>query len=379
MVVGHAEAALGDLEGGTLRRAAGAEHRPDVSEDDLLAALSHAFPDHAFIIDADGTYLDELLGIRSVELFSHGELVGRDVHDVLGDDAADDVVTAVRAATATGEVQRLEYSADDADGGTRYEARVAPLPDAGHTDTAVLVARDVTERYERERDLRRQNERLEEFASIVSHDLRNPLNTAAGFLELLAEDVDDERVDRIATAHERMATLIDDLLSLAQDGRAVTDARQVDLGVTARRAWETVSADGGLEVVGTTTIRADPGRFRQVLENLIRNAVDHASPVPTVRVGPLPDDDGFFVADDGPGIANDEREAVFETGYTSIPGGTGLGLAIVERVADAHGWSVDVREAEAGGARFEFRGVEVVDRSDDGNLLGDRGEGADAE
>ena len=360
LVVGHAEAALSDVEGGTLRRAATADRRPDVSEDDLLAALSHAFPDHAFILDRRGTYLDVLLGIRSVELLSRGELVGQNVREVHDADVADRIVSAIETATDTGEVQHIEYAAGRPDVRVRYEGRIAPLPDERGPRTAVLVARDVTERYEREHDLRRQNERLEEFAAIVSHDLRNPLNTAAGFLELLAEDVDDERIDRIASAHDRMSTLIEDLLALARDGRAVTDARPVDLRTAANQAWDTVSPGGTLEVTGTTTVRADPNRFRQVLENLLRNAVDHAAPDPTVRVGPLPDGDGFYVADDGPGIPDAERDDVFETGYTSVAGGTGLGLAIVARVAEAHGWTVDAREADGGGARFEFRGVELV-------------------
>ena len=366
MLVGHAEVALADVEGGTLRRAATADVRPDVPEEELLAALSHAFPDSAFILDEDGTFLDVLLGIRTIELRPQEELVGRNVGDVHDGGEADRIVSAIRAAIGTGDVQRVEYSAGERGERAHFEGRVAPLPTDDGRPAAVLIARDVTRRHERERDLRRQNERLEEFAAIVSHDLRNPLNTATGFLELLSEDVADERLDRIAAAHDRMAALIEDLLALARNGRRVTDAAPVDLRTAAERAWTTVSPDGTLEVTGTATVRADPARFRQVLENLVRNAADHAAPHPTVTVGPLADGEGFYVADDGPGIPGNERSEVFETGYTSVPGGTGLGLAIVERAAEAHGWTVEVREGEDGGARFEFRGVDVIDdgRSD---------------
>jgi signal transduction histidine kinase len=75
----------------------------------------------------------------------------------------------------------------------------------------------------------------------------------------------------------------------------------------------------------------------------------------TVRVGRLDDREGFYVADDGPGIPPAERGSVFEQGYTSQEEGTGLGLAIVERIADAHGWAVAVTESDAGGSRFEIR------------------------
>ncbi|OYR87860.1 hypothetical protein DJ71_05250, partial [Halorubrum sp. E3] len=71
------------------------------------------------------------------------------------------------------------------------------------------------------------------------------------------------------------------------------------------------------------------------------------------------DGDGFYVADDGPGIDPADREAVFEAGVTSDPDGTGFGLKIVGEVAEAHGWTVELAESETGGTRFEFRGVEV--------------------
>ncbi len=80
-----------------------------------------------------------------------------------------------------------------------------------------------------------------------------------------------------------------------------------------------------------------------------------------MTVGALPDDDGFYVADDGVGIAPERRVEVFEAGHPTAGSGTGLGLRIVEQVATAHDWTVDLTESADGGARFEFRGVEVVD------------------
>jgi signal transduction histidine kinase len=72
-------------------------------------------------------------------------------------------------------------------------------------------------------------------------------------------------------------------------------------------------------------------------------------------------DDGFYVADTGPGIPESDREQIFEAGYSTNEGGTGFGLRIVEQIADAHGWEVTVTESEHGGTRFEFSGVEFVD------------------
>jgi signal transduction histidine kinase len=69
---------------------------------------------------------------------------------------------------------------------------------------------------------------------------------------------------------------------------------------------------------------------------------------------------GFYVEDSGPGIPPEKRDEVFEQGYSGDTG-TGLGLAIVGRITEAHDWSVDIRESPEGGARFEFRGVELVE------------------
>jgi signal transduction histidine kinase len=80
----------------------------------------------------------------------------------------------------------------------------------------------------------------------------------------------------------------------------------------------------------------------------------------TVTVGSL--EEGFYVEDDGPGVPEAEREDVFDAGYTTSDTGTGFGLSIVHEIATAHGWEVSVTESDAGGARFEFRGVETPRR-----------------
>jgi len=223
----------------------------------------------------------------------------------------------------------------------------------------VLLGRyDVLHREDHRRQ-RREARRLEEFASIVSHDLRNPLQVAEGHLELAAEDCDSEHVEAASRTLDRMHRLVDDLLALATEGEGTLEIESVDLADLADRCWETVQSKGGrLETRTAGTIRADPDRLQQLLENLLGNAVGHAGPDVTVTVGTTAE--GFFVADDGPGIPADDRESVFEWGYTTAEEGTGYGLAIVEAIASTHGWDVRVTDGEAGGARFEFTGVEAA-------------------
>ncbi|ERH13487.1 MAG: signal transduction histidine kinase [halophilic archaeon J07HB67] len=191
-------------------------------------------------------------------------------------------------------------------------------------------------------------------ASVVSHDLRNPLDVAKAHLQVARETGSAERLATVADAHDRMERIIDDVLTLSRVGDPTR--RAVDVAAAARAAWDSV-ATGDAEFLAepVPTARADPNTVERLFENLFRNATEHAGPAPTVRLGPVAD--GFYVADDGPGIPPAEREQVFQSGYTVDGTGTGLGLAIVGRIVAAHGWEVAVTEADGGGARVEVRGL----------------------
>jgi PAS domain S-box-containing protein len=244
---------------------------------------------------------------------------------------------------------------------------------AGNVAAALEQVEQTEQLRARERELERQNERLEEFASVVSHDLRNPLQVAEGRLELLRDETESEQVDAIEGALDRMDALLEDILTLAREGDEVSGMEPVEFGPLCEACWQHVeTGTATLEVESDGTIRADRSRLQQLIENLVRNAVEHGSTSPasqtqqdaverggegvTVTVGTL--EDGFYVADDGPGIPPEEREAAFEAGYSTAEEGTGFGLSIVEEIAEAHGWSVRIVESEAGGARFEVTAVE---------------------
>jgi signal transduction histidine kinase len=271
----------------------------------------------------------------------------------------------------------------DASDGTRFlDARSRRLERAGAHVGWVVVLRDVTDRRRRQQELERTNERLDQFASIVSHDLRNPLTVATGYLDLLDDeyDGDDDYVDRIDGALARMEQIVEDTLALARQGRAVSDPEWVGLDSLAREAWggvETADATLACDVDGVR-IRCDPERVRHVFENLFRNAVEHGGDDVDVHLGRLAD--GFSVEDDGPGIPHDDRDRLFEPGHTTADGGSGFGLAIVETVVEAHDWRVSATDGPTGGARFEITGVDVDTRVDDHAPVGaDSTADADAE
>lgn len=188
---------------------------------------------------------------------------------------------------------------------------------------AELTRRQATEQ------LQQQNEQLEEFANVVSHDLRNPLNVAQGRLELAQGEYDSEHLNAIGKAHARMEALIEDLLTLARDGHEVTEFTAVDLSALIDNCWAAVETNGAALVTDTDrTVQADRSRLKQLFENLIRNAVEHGGDDVTVTIGAF--ENGFYIADDGPGIPQAKRDDIFEVGFSTNTGGTGFGLSIVK-------------------------------------------------
>ena len=317
--------------------------------------------------------------------FGYDDAAGASLTELIvpDDDRADATDRWLRADSDGVEVQRLTA---DGERRTFLFRSVVATRERG-TVEGYGIYTDITERTRRERQLELQNEQLERFASVVSHDLRNPLQVADAQLGLALRSTDDpELVDYIQAvddAHDRMERLIDDLLTLARQGRVVDETDPVALDGVARRAWTVVSGpEADFRFDGADArIEADKPRLRQLLENLFRNAVEHGSTTGrsaaddavTVRVGLLDEQSGFYVEDDGPGIPEGEREQVFDHGYSTAQDGTGFGLAIVKAIADAHGWSVRVtdsrvggesaagREAGRSGARFEVTGVETAE------------------
>lgn len=315
-------------------------------------ALINGMNDTAWVLDIDGTIL--AVNDAAVETmgYSREELRSMTPHDFDVSLDADELSELIETMPADG-IQVFETVHETKDG-ERIPVEISSSLIPYHGDTVVLsIARDISDRKERE-------EQLERFASIVSHDLRNPLNVAQGYLESAREEDDSEHLEQVARAHERMAALVDDLLALSRAGARIGDVESVDLEATIDRCWQNVAtANATVRTNVDRTVRADPTRLAQLLENLFRNAVEHGGDEVSITVGER--SDGFYVADDGPGIAEQEREDVFRDGYSTAAEGTGFGLSIVEQVADAHGWSVTVSDSERDGARFDVVGLGSAD------------------
>ena len=310
--------------------------------------------DTAQVIGADGSFLQ--VNDAAVERtgYSRSELLSMRVEDI---DPTIEEADEVKLDTDTyDDGVRVFETVHETKDGERFPVEVSSSTVSYRGETARLsLARDITERKRRER-------RMDEFVSMVSHDLRNPPNVARGRVELAQDEHPSDHLDRADEAHARTEELIDDLLALARDDTAATDPEPIDLGSFVRGCWRNVATgDATLRVECGRTILADRSRFRRLVENLLSNATEHGGSSVTVTLGALDDDMGVYVADDGPGIAADRREGVFEVGHTTRPDGTGFGLQIVAQVVEEHGWELRLTDGVDGGARFEITGIEFVE------------------
>jgi len=343
----------------------------------IVVATLETLPTQLAVLDSDG---DIQYTNRAWERFGRENdapgdtsMVGENYLAVC--DATDDPdsTTAARGIRSVLSGERdefaFEYPCHSPDEQRWFLMRATGFEHAGEPH-ALVMHLNITERKLAELSVEEQNQQLETVASILSHDLRNPLTVALGRAGMLDEaGTDHENVESLTASLERMETIIGDALMLTR-GRDVEDTEPVTLRETARDAWSHVdTGDSTLDVAGNiegAVVAADRSLLMQLLENLFRNAVEHAGETVTVTVETVGDGDGrgFAVADDGPGIPEEEREHVFDVGHTTDGGGTGMGLAIVELIAEAHGWDVTVGESGTGGARFAVTGVETIPTPD---------------
>jgi PAS domain S-box-containing protein len=341
---------------------------PEPTPIDHAESIVNALGDGAYVLDADrnrvfvNDRLREVTGFDEAVL--HAKHPERLVEEGYWSAEAGERYRATVERVLAGETDdaRVHVTTTLGDGSdVTTETRLTPIERDGAVVGLVGVIRDVTERVERERDLERLNDRLERLAGFLSHDLRNPLSVAQGYLRLVRETGETDRLDPAEEALSRIEALIDDALVMVRDPEVIDlGTEPVDLGDLAADCWS--SGDFGAPPEGAELVVDDPGPvradrdlLRRAIGNLIGNALDHAGEAPTVRVGV--GDRGVYVADDGPGVPAADRDAVAEFGVTN-DGGTGIGLAIVERVAVAHGWSVDLGESPSGGFEATLVGAE---------------------
>ncbi|MFC7215825.1 PAS domain S-box protein [Saliphagus sp. GCM10025334] len=321
----------------------------------------------------DGIYLVDEDGYFTLVNSAYCEMVGYDREELLGSHVSlvVDEETVERAYNyqeqmvmdEEQEEESVTFEADvhTADGKTiRAEASFAIIRDDGEYER-VGVVRDVTERNKREQQLAEQNERLDRFAGMLAHELRNPVSIGQIYSRELPTETKPEVKEYITEAFDRIEDIIDAMLVITRGSDALSEPTPVSVLETAQETWSEVDApEARMEVTVNQMIEADSTYLRHLFRNLFENAVNHGGADVTITVGDLPT--GFFVADDGVGIPPADRDEIFDEGYTtaSTGPGMGLGLTFVKELADVYGWTCSVTKSETGGARFEFENVSMT-------------------
>lgn len=257
--------------------------------------------------------------------------------------------------------------ASDVHDGRRFHAAIMRDVSARHAAASELQAAL--------RELERSNAELQQFASVASHDLHEPLRIVDGYLGLLrrrtAGQLDDtsvEFIDNAVGAVGRMQTLIDDLLRYARAGAGTAGAAEVDLAEVAGEALARIAASveaagAHVELGELPVVHGDASLLRQVLQNLLANAVKfrREDRTPHVRVGARRLDDAWeiSVVDNGIGVDDDAARRIFAMfgrgrGAGRDRAGSGIGLALCKRAVEAHGGVIRVLHAPDGGSDFRF-------------------------
>jgi PAS domain S-box-containing protein len=340
----------------------------------LDGAIIDAASEAIVAVDADGFVIRANHAAANLLGCVSQDLAGRPAAVAFGA-AAPDIERVARALAGGHRLAECEVSLTRRDGRTlRAHLAASPLPLAGATGQ-VLVMHDVSERCEREDELRRANGELEHCVNALAHDLRSPLVALLGFSRLLRQDygqnLDDTGthfLDRIEQAGRTMEGLIHDLLELSRIGQpgerpSMVDPRAVLLQLHAELKPR-------LEEAGITLLLPDPPpplvfcdrtRLYQLFSNLIGNAVDHmgetSDPCIEVRVTETQEGHQIEVRDNGRGIPPEHHERIFEV-FQSLSWrrdgrrGTGIGLAIVKKIAESRGGRAWVESAPGAGSRF---------------------------
>jgi signal transduction histidine kinase/HAMP domain-containing protein len=305
---------------------------------------------------------------RALALLAPGTqtLAGQSVTELLRDEeAVAGLVAAVLAGEAAPLASECALAGGPLAGGRLVAATASRLEQGGEWSGVILAVSDVTDLRALESKVRR-HERLAGLGSMAAgllHEVRNPLSSMTLYLDLLKtftlEGEGQEILERATAEASRLDRFLKDFQIFA--GLRPLRLQWIDVPTVVESAMDGLVAEELARVVRTPGVRAavhaDPGLLAHAIRNLVVNGLQAAAPEGLVTV--KAEQEGgmvlITVSDDGPGIAEEKRERIFDPLFTTKSSGSGLGLTIVQRVAEAHGATVEVRNRPEGGAVFVLR------------------------
>jgi PAS domain S-box-containing protein len=345
-----------------------------------LAFILDATPDAVLAIDRLGFVTSANAAAGRILGRPHRELIDRPLRQFVKESKSATRIAEVMAARGAVDCEEIEITR--ADGLRAWLSISARRHEFARTDSTsttetIVVIRDVTARHLASEALVRKNEELENCVRNVSHDLRSPITSLLGFTRLLRDDYEgvldsagNRFLDQIESAARNMEALLQGMLELSRIGAMPLDRRhtnprstllqlrsELKLGLDEKRVRLSIPDD-------PPTLLADTTQLYQLFSNLIGNAVSHREPVLRddargridVEIEEVEGGWTIAVSDDGPGIALEDQERVFEMFQTGRGGprgkkSSGLGLAIVKKIVDSHRGRVWIESTPGEGTR----------------------------
>jgi len=353
-----------------------------------MQALIGTIDEVVFELDVNGTYKNIWTSDESLLVRPKAELLGRRASEFLGAELMDPILRIFKRVLKTGKVESIEYFLPSPVK-TWFLARVSAIPSPDGIPTAIcMTARDITARKLAEEELRRTSEAAEsasraksEFLANISHEIRTPMNGILGMTDLVLDtDVTPEQreyLEMVKVSGDSLMELLNAILDLSKIEAGKLDLEPIEFPLTFRLA-ETLkmmqfrAKQKGLELNWHSaadvpeSVVGDPVRLRQVLVNLVGNAIkftEHGEIVIDVRTEQVLQESvvlHFRVQDSGIGIANDKQKMIFEaftqadSSTTRKYGGTGLGLSITSRLVELMGGRIWVESLSGQGSTFHF-------------------------
>ncbi|QIO25106.1 PAS domain-containing protein [Haloarcula sp. JP-L23] len=297
-------------------------------------------------------------GFVTLTGYDRAEILGKNCRFLQGEDTDPETVTAIRKAIDNEEPISTAILNYDADGDPFWNyLEISPVEDEDGTVTHFVgFQRDVTELKAEQSAMEDQVEWLSEFAEVVSHDLKNPLSVIRGNIELAKQSGEMDRLTEAQQAADRLDELIDDLSNVMRQRQLVNDLEPVDFAEVFQSVGWSEGGSHSVDIADSNAIVADKQALARLVENLVRNTIEHGGEGTTMRVGTLPD--GFYYEDTGPGLPGESPDTIFKPGFTTKDDGPGLGMVSIRQIAAGHGWEISLAESPEGGARFEFTNVD---------------------
>lgn len=361
-----------------------------------LGAIVRSAPDAIIALSMDGVITEWNGGAEKLYGYKPEEIVGSHIERLVPQARRDEVAGYLKAAAAKESTGPLETVRRGRDGRLLpIELVVAPIVDDSEQVVGISkIERDISDRHDINRKLRvinraleQRSDEVEQFLYTVTHDLKAPLVTIQGFTGVITEEMGAQMpesirdpLSRIERAAYRMTSLIDDLLEVSRVGRTPYRSARVDtaaLAAEVRADFADELAEKKVELLvqgALPELHADPIRLRQVLDNLVSNAIKYGCPASPAKIEiggqMLEDEVQLYVRDFGPGIPEKYRERVFQLFQRLSPAGegTGLGLALVRRIMQAHGGRAWISDTPGQGATVWLAFPRARDKGSDDEL-----------